>query len=272
MVSVHDVIAEAVPDREMVVCGDVRRTYGEVADRSRGLAAHFLVPRARRASASAASSSAGSAARTPSPWCSTTAPSTSRRCSAPTGRGRCRSTSTSTTARPRWPACSPTSTCRPSSTTAPTARWSTAACDTAAVVLIEVDDGSGVEPAPRQHRLRGRRRHARRGAPARSLPRRPLHGVHRGHHRPTEGGALAPGGHLHLGDGWGRGRDRRVDRGGRRAGWRSVVRHAAAHARCRPVDGVRRPPPGRDGGRCTTTASAFDAAGILTTAERERCG
>jgi acyl-CoA synthetase (AMP-forming)/AMP-acid ligase II len=39
LVAVHDVLASAVPDREMVVCGATRRTYGEVAGRSRSLAA-----------------------------------------------------------------------------------------------------------------------------------------------------------------------------------------------------------------------------------------
>ena len=39
LVAVHDVLAATVPQREMVVCGDVRRTYGEIADRSRSLAA-----------------------------------------------------------------------------------------------------------------------------------------------------------------------------------------------------------------------------------------
>jgi fatty-acyl-CoA synthase len=36
---VHDVLAAAVPDREMVVCGPVRRTFGEVARRTRSLGA-----------------------------------------------------------------------------------------------------------------------------------------------------------------------------------------------------------------------------------------
>ena len=44
LTAVHDVVAAAVPDREMVLCGDVRRTYAEVAARSRSLAA-FLVGR-----------------------------------------------------------------------------------------------------------------------------------------------------------------------------------------------------------------------------------
>jgi 3-oxocholest-4-en-26-oate---CoA ligase len=42
--AVFDVVAATVPDREMIVCGPVRRTYGEVAERSRSLAA-FLVGR-----------------------------------------------------------------------------------------------------------------------------------------------------------------------------------------------------------------------------------
>ena len=44
LTGVFDVLAEAVPDRPLVICGDQRRTYGEVASRSRGLAA-FLVGR-----------------------------------------------------------------------------------------------------------------------------------------------------------------------------------------------------------------------------------
>jgi len=44
LAAVHDVLADAVPDREMLICGDVRRTFGEVRARSLGLAA-FLVER-----------------------------------------------------------------------------------------------------------------------------------------------------------------------------------------------------------------------------------
>jgi fatty-acyl-CoA synthase len=39
LAAVHDVVAAAVPDREMVVCGDVRRTFGDVATRTRSIAA-----------------------------------------------------------------------------------------------------------------------------------------------------------------------------------------------------------------------------------------
>jgi fatty-acyl-CoA synthase len=42
--AVADVVADTAPEREMVACGPVRRTFGEVADRSRSLAA-FLVAR-----------------------------------------------------------------------------------------------------------------------------------------------------------------------------------------------------------------------------------
>jgi acyl-CoA synthetase (AMP-forming)/AMP-acid ligase II len=38
-VGVHDVVAAAAPDRDMVVCGPVRRTFAEVAERTRSLAA-----------------------------------------------------------------------------------------------------------------------------------------------------------------------------------------------------------------------------------------
>jgi fatty-acyl-CoA synthase len=38
LAAVHDVVAAAVPEREMVVCGAVRRTHGEVLARSRSLA------------------------------------------------------------------------------------------------------------------------------------------------------------------------------------------------------------------------------------------
>jgi 3-oxocholest-4-en-26-oate---CoA ligase len=37
--AVQDVVAATVPDRDMVVCGEVRRTFGEVAERTRSIAA-----------------------------------------------------------------------------------------------------------------------------------------------------------------------------------------------------------------------------------------
>jgi len=39
LVGVHDVVAAEVPDRDMVVCGDTRRTFGEVARRTKSIAA-----------------------------------------------------------------------------------------------------------------------------------------------------------------------------------------------------------------------------------------
>ncbi len=37
--AVHDVVAATAPDRDMVVCGDVRRTFGEAAERTKSIAA-----------------------------------------------------------------------------------------------------------------------------------------------------------------------------------------------------------------------------------------
>ena len=118
LAAVHDVVAAAVPDREMLVCGDVRRTFGEVAGADAGRWPRSWWARASGCAASAPSWSGGSAGRTRSRWCCTTAPSTSRRCSAATGPGRSRSTSTSTTGPPRWAPCSTMSAPGRSSTTA----------------------------------------------------------------------------------------------------------------------------------------------------------
>ncbi len=40
--AVHDVLAEAVPDREMVVWSSTRRTFADAAARSRGFASHLV--------------------------------------------------------------------------------------------------------------------------------------------------------------------------------------------------------------------------------------
>lgn len=42
LTEVHDVIAAAVPDREMIACGPTRRTFADVATRSRALARFFV--------------------------------------------------------------------------------------------------------------------------------------------------------------------------------------------------------------------------------------
>ena len=46
---VNEAVAAAVPDREAIVCGDRRLTYGQLAERTRRLANHLLARRARRA-------------------------------------------------------------------------------------------------------------------------------------------------------------------------------------------------------------------------------
>ena len=112
-----------------------------------------------------------------------------------------------------------------------------------------------------------------------AVPGRPLHGVHRRHDRASQGGALAPGRHLHLGHGRRGGCHGRVDRGGgggmeRRA----VVRHASAHARRRAVDRVlraphrRHRPPARrlEALRCGGGARARRAGADLPHGDRRR--
>lgn len=42
LTAVNDVIADAIPERDMLVWGDVRRTYGEVRDRTQALAGFFV--------------------------------------------------------------------------------------------------------------------------------------------------------------------------------------------------------------------------------------
>ena len=144
----------------MVVCGDVRRTYGEVRSVTRGAG---RVP--RRAWRSACAASATELER----WESGQDAVALVLHNCPEyieamlgvlpGPGR---------AVQRQPALpSPAEIAglfadarrpRPSSTTAATARWSPRPRATATdVVLVDVDDGSGVDAAAGQHRLRGRR-------------------------------------------------------------------------------------------------------------------
>ena len=111
--------------------------------------------------ASAASSRAGSAANRRSASSCTTAASTSSRCSRATARAPCPSTSTTTT-RPascarcsRWSACEAIVYERRLA-----ARLAEAVAGTGAL-LVDVDDGSGVGAAARQHAVRARRRAAR---------------------------------------------------------------------------------------------------------------
>ena len=133
----------------MVVCGDARRTYGEVGDAQ---PRPGRVPRragARHPAASAPSSSGGRAARTRSRSCSTTAPSTSRRCS-----GAFRARAVPFNVNQHY---------RPAEIAALFADLGVravvyhrrygplvaAGCELRRdVVLIDVDDGSGVEPLP----------------------------------------------------------------------------------------------------------------------------
>ena len=74
----HDALADAVPDHDMLVWNDVRRSFAEVRDRSRGLAG-FLVERSDRPRSRARRARAvGVRADATSPSSCTTDPSTSK--------------------------------------------------------------------------------------------------------------------------------------------------------------------------------------------------
>ena len=118
--------------------------------------------------------------------CCTTAPSTSRRCSAPSGRAPCRSTSTSTTSRPRSPRLLDRVGVRAVvyHRAAGPAGWPPAMRrrSASARVLVDVDDGSGVAPLPGSASVRRRR------------SRTPVHGRAAGARRPTTSTSSAPAG------------------------------------------------------------------------------
>ena len=210
--AVHDVVAATAPDRDMVVCGD------GAPDLRRGGRADQVdrrLPAGRAASASTASapsSNAGRAARTPWRWCCTTGPSTSRPCS---GAFRARAVPFNVNQHYR-PA---------------EVRALLADIGVRAVVyhrryrpLVETAcdgrDGRarrrrrrlGHRTPARQHRLRGGGGHPGRRSVAGDVARRPVPRVHRRHHGTAQGGAVAPGRHLRLGHGRHGGRDGRVDR------------------------------------------------------------
>ena len=196
--------------------------------------------------ASGTSWSAGSAARTPSPSCSTTAPSTSRRCSAlpgprgavqrqpplPPGRGR--------VAAGRWSGRAPRVYHRRS------ARCSAEARRPADLVLVDVDDGSGVPPLPGSTPYED----AVAAAEVGGLPCR----------RPTTSTSSAPAARparpkavlwrqadiFVAAMGGQPRRHRGVDRRRGRARRPHLVRRAAAHARRRAVDRVLRAARRRD--------------------------
>ncbi len=113
--------------------------------------------------------------------------------------------------------------------------------------LLQVADDSGNDAAPRRDLVRGRAgRGVVRAAADRALTRRPLHPLHRRHDRHAQGCAVAPGRHLPGGDGRAAaGHVRRVVRPRRDRGERPQRRsppHAGppVHARRRALVGVQR--------------------------------
>ena len=58
---VHDVVGAAIPERDMIVWGDERRTFGDVAHRADALAAYLAAAGPGHCTATAATWHAGSA-------------------------------------------------------------------------------------------------------------------------------------------------------------------------------------------------------------------
>ena len=240
--AVFEVVAAAAHDRDMLVWKDTRRTYAEVAARTRNVAAflqrqrHRRPPRAERARALGVRPGA--------------------RCAAPLQLPRIHRSDARLLRRPsrsvqRQPALPTRGDPQPArhggrrgGRLPPLARSPRRRGDECAQPRARRRRRRVGSPASRrQHELRGRREQVpRRLEPPRPVSRRSLPRVHGRHDRFTEGCALAPGRHLRRGDGRRRGRVPRepADEGVGR--WRHLVRRAAADARGRPMDGVRGDP------------------------------
>ncbi len=272
LADVHDVIADAVPDRDMLICGDVRRTYGEVRRRTRSLAA-FLGARGiglhrERDELERWESGQDAVAlvlhngpeyveamlgcfraravpfNVNQHYRPAEVGGAARR---PARPGR----SCTTGARAR---------CSPRPTTPPT--W----CS------IDVDDGSGVDAACRAAPASRRPRPRRSTGRCRSPSPDDLYLV-------CTGGTTGPpkavlwrqADIFVLGHGRHRGRDGRVaGRPRRRRRRQALVRGAAAHARGRPVDRLLRPPLGRHRRAARRLASPSTPPPSSRLIERER--
>ena len=200
LAAIHDVIADAVPDRDMLVWDGARRTLRRGRRPLRGLAG-LLVDRVDRGSI-ASDRRARAVGVRPGPGRPRHAqPPRVHRVDArllpgpgrpvqrqpPLHAGRDRDAVRHDRGR------------RGRSTSARSARWSADAVGgTGRCVLIDVDDGSGV--APLEGSIAFEDAVARR--PRRDLPvavaRRPLPRLHRRHHRRAQGRPVAAGRHLRL--------------------------------------------------------------------------
>ena len=202
----------------------------------------------------------------------TTAPSTSRRCSAASGPGPCRSTSTTSTRRPRCGRCCDDGRRRRGDLPAalrPAARRG--GRRTGDLVLDRRRRRLRRRALAGQHAVRGGRGRRPRRRPAGAVARRPLPGLHRWHDRLAQGRAVATGRHLRRGHGRRRRRHRRVARrGGGRTAPEVWFAGAAADARGRAVDRLLRPPHPARPSCCTTTPSASTPAPSSRSIERER--
>ena len=244
--AVHDVVAAAVPDRDMVVCGR-RPPHLRRGGRADPLAGRRSSR--RDGSASSASGPSSSGGRCGQDAVALVLHNGAEYLEAMLGAYRARAVPFNVNQhyRPAEIGRAARRPRRPRRRLPPRARPAASAGRVRPrrdVLLVDVDDGSGVAPLPGQHDLRGRRSRtpvdraaARRRRPTTSTWSAPAAPPGR-----PEGGALAPGRHLRVGHGRRRGRHRRVDRRrrGRPTAGGAVVRRAAAHARRRAVDGVLR--------------------------------
>ena len=143
LAEISEAIAAAIPDRECIVFRDRRYTWAQFNERTRRLGNYLreprprLPPRARRRSQNFESGQ-DHLGHLPA----TTAPSTSRRCSAPTRRASRRSTSTTATSTTSSSTCSTTPTRARSSTTRASRRtWRASAAELPKLdVLLQVAD------------------------------------------------------------------------------------------------------------------------------------
>ena len=208
--AVHDVIAGAVPERDMVVWKSKRLTYGAAVARTKGFAA-FLTARGVGAASRAGDTRAlGVGSGSGRARAVRTVPSTSKPCSAAFGPVRFPSTSTSTTGLRRSAICSASSNPSSSCTTVDWVRWLPRHC------RIRRSCSSMSTTTPGWRRFPVARTSRTRAVPTSTLDdtsgavaRRPLHGLHGRYDRPPQGRAVASGRCVRRGDG----RIRRDDRG-----------------------------------------------------------
>ena len=178
---------DAVPDRVAVACGDRAVTFAELEERANRLAHHLAEQRRRPGRPRRASTHATRSRR-------------SRPCSRRTSCARSPSTSTTGTSRTSCATCSTTPTWSRSCTTASSPRGSPPCCPTLPKLRTVVVDRRRQRRRLRAHGGVDYEDGARRGVARARLraaqPGRPLHPLHRRHHRLPQGRDVAARGRL----------------------------------------------------------------------------